>query len=127
MPLCSLADVKTIVSPETVTDDAINDIIDLVSLQIATGSGASTDTSNPFLKLAVVHESTAIVYERMKVTGEMADKVQFGNSGQWNSADDIIENHRFLSKRYLQMYKSGGYKVPYGRVGVNTVNREVPP
>lgn len=127
MPLCSLADVKTIVSPETVADDAINDIIDLVSLQIATVSGVSTDASNPFLKLAVVHESAAFVYERMKTTGEMADKVQFGNSAQWNSADDIIQHHRFLSKRYLRMHTSKDYRIPYGRAGVNTVNREVPP
>lgn len=125
MALCSVAEVKAIVSPQTVTDEEIGDIITHASSVISLQSGASTDASdNLMLNLAGVHSSVAFVLQKMKYTGELAQQYVLKGHSQSNNVDADIKYHQIQSANYVSQYTGSTYKILYGRVGPRTVNSE---
>ena len=125
MVLCTVDEVKAHVSPESLTDDDILNIITSVSAEIALQSGGSQDASTEAaLNLACVHSSAAAVLQRMRSNGELAARVKFGNQEQRNSPDQDIQDHEDKAARYVKKYRhSSGYSQPYGRSGLGTVNK----
>lgn len=127
MALCSVTEVKAIVSPKTVTDAEITSIIDLSSLEIAIDTGASEDASeNTTLNLACIHKAAAYVLGKAKTTGELAKQATFSNSSQQNDVENDIKNHFAMAARLVKKYNysSSSSSIIYGRVGVGTVNSE---
>ena len=122
--LCSVSEVKTIVSPESVTDDDILAIITHTSAEISLETGASTESTEPALNIACVHLSAATVLERMKYTGELAKQVKLGSEQQSNDVDADIRMHREKATSYINRYKHRTFSIPYGRSGIRTVNSE---
>lgn len=122
MAWCTVDDVKAYVSPESVTDGEIIDIIDLSysELKIYTGDGQQNDT----LKLANAHLAAADVLRKMKFKGELASSVKFGDNSQSNNVEADIKYHRSEAFRLVKLYKSSSFRVLYGRVGPGTVNKE---
>lgn len=125
MALCSVAEVKVIVSPQTVTDDEIGDIVTHASNVISLQTGASTDASdNQLLNLACIHSSAAFVLQKMKFSGELAQQYVLKGHSQSNNVDAEIKYHQTLAANYVSQYTGGNYKILYGRVGPRTVNSE---
>lgn len=126
MALCSVAEVKAIVTPRTVTDAEITSIIAHASNLIALDTGADSDASdNQTLNLACIHSSAALVLQKMKYSGELANQVQYGNSSQSHNITAEIKMHQDLAARYSLTYKysvSSPVAIVYGRVGPGTVN-----
>lgn len=126
MVLCSVAEVKAIVTPKTVTDAEITSIVAHASNLIALDTGASSDASdNTTLNMACIHSSAAFVLQKMKYSGELANSVQYGTSNQSNNVTAEIKMHQDLASRYIETYKysvSAPFSIIYGRVGPGTVN-----
>lgn len=124
--LCSVAEVKAIVTPKTVTDAEITSIVAHASNLIALDTGASSDASdNTTLNMACIHSSAAFVLQKMKYSGELANSVQYGTSNQSNNVTAEIKMHQDLASRYIETYKysvSAPFSIIYGRVGPGTVN-----
>lgn len=126
MVLCSVAEVKAMVTPRTVTDAEITGIISHASTLITLDTGADSDASdNQTLNMACIHYSAAFVLQKMKYSGELANSVQYGTSSQSNNVDAEIKMHQDLARRYIETYKysvSAPFSIIYGRVGPGTVN-----
>lgn len=124
MAMCTVADVKAIVSPKTVTDAEITSIIALVSGDIAADTGASTSSTDSILIRACTHLSAALVLRKMKYTGELASQRQIGDSSRSNSVTADIAFHVERGTHYVNQYISANtdFSIIYGRVGIGTVN-----
>lgn len=125
MAWCTPDDVKSYVTPESVSDGEISDIIDLSysELKIYVGDVVQDNT----LKLANAHHAAANVIRKMKFTGELANSVKFGNNSQSNNVEADIKYHKDEALRLVKLYKTantGSGKILYGRVGIGTVNKE---
>ena len=128
MALCSVASVKAIVTPKTVSDTEIGNAIDHASAVISLDTGASTDASdNATLNLACVHLSAAYVLRKMKTTGELAASVAYSDQSQSNKVEEDIAYHHKEAGKYTQQYKYSVSIYPviaYARVGPRTVDSE---
>lgn len=128
MALCSVASVKAIVTPKTVSDTEIGNAIDHASSVIALDTGASTDASdNVTLNLACVHLSAAYVLRKMKYTGELAAQVGYSDQSQSNNVEQDIAHHHTLAAQYIKkyIYSVSSYPpIQYARVGPRTVDSE---
>ena len=123
MALCSVREVRAEVSPRSLTDADIEDIITRTSKAVAANSGGSVDDSdNEKLNLACIHLSAAAVIRKMRANGELAARVKIGNSEQQNSPDEDIQDHENKASKYIRKYRYARYSVPYGRSGPGTVN-----
>ena len=126
--LCSVASVKAIVTPNTVSDTEIGNAIDHATSVIALDTGASTDASdNVTLNLACIHLSTAYVLRKMKYTGELASSVAYSDQSRSNKVDEDIAHHHTLSAQYIKKYNYSVSSYPliqYARVGPRTVDSE---
>ena len=126
MTLCSVAEVKAIVTPKTVTDVEITSIVAHASNLIALDTGASPDASdNMTLNMACIHSSAAFVLQKMIYSGELANSVQYGTSSQSNNVAAEIKMHQDMANRYIETYKNSvaaPFSIVYGRVGQGTVN-----
>lgn len=123
--LCSVAEVRAIVSPVTITDNDITSIISHASNEISLSTGASTDASdNLALNLAAIHLSTAYVMTKMKTTGELAQQYVLKGHSQSNNPDADIQYHKSKSLEFLTKYGASTFRILYGRVGPRTVNSE---
>ncbi|WP_157860346.1 hypothetical protein [Methanosarcina acetivorans] len=125
MVLCSVEEVRVEVSPRSLTNADIANIIARTSRSVATQTGGSADASdNDLLNLACIHISAAAVLRKMRVNGELAARVKIGNSEQQNTIDKDIQDHENQAAIYMKKYRySPGYRVPYGRSGPRTVNK----
>lgn len=126
MVLCTVDELKVHVAPESLTDEDLLDIITSVSAEITLLTGGSQDASTEAsLNLACVHSSAAATLRKMRVNGELAASVKFGNQEQKNAIDADIQDHENKSARYVKMYRhSSGCSVPFGRSGPGTVNKQ---
>jgi hypothetical protein len=128
MGLCTVADVQAYAKSKTLEDSVYTNLINNISLEIASeaGYGATDSTVNNNLKLACVHRTAAAVIRQMKITGEQAASVKRENASQNNDPDKDIEDHEAKSKRFIFLYKKecGGVTIPYGRAGPGTVNAD---
>lgn len=125
MVLCSVAEVKAIVTPETVSDSEISSIISHASNIISLQTGASTDASdNLKLNMACIHSSAALVLQKMKYTGELANQLVMKGQSQSNNVVDEIAYHQTISNNFISQYLGTTFKILYGRVGPRTVNSE---
>lgn len=128
MALCSVASVKVIVTPKTVSDTEIGNAIDHASTVISLDTGASTDASdNVTLNLACIHLSAAYVLRKMKTTGELAAQVAYSDQSQSNKVEEDISHHHKEAGKYTQQYKYSVSSYPiiaYARVGPRTVDSE---
>jgi hypothetical protein len=80
MVLCTVDELRAQVSPESLTDDELLDIITPVSAAIALLSGGSQDASTEAsLNLACIHSAAATTLRKMRANGELAASVKFGN------------------------------------------------
>ena len=128
MAMCTLTDVKAIVSPKTVTDAEITSIIALVSGDIAADTGASTSSTDSTLVRACIHYSAAITLQRMKYTGELASQRQIGDSMRSNNVDAQIAYHHEKAQYFVNKYVSANYDeytIISGRIGIGEVDNEV--
>ncbi|MDP2217396.1 MAG: hypothetical protein Q8J68_08930 [Methanolobus sp.] len=125
MVLCSVAEVRAIVDPKTLTDSDVEGIVSHASNVIALNTGASVDASeNAHLNTACIHMSAALVLQKMKFTGELAAQIKLGNESQSNSVDADIQKHEQLADGCMKRYRYAvsGYSILYGRAGFRTVN-----
>lgn len=124
MVLCSVEEVRAEVSPRSLTNADIEDIIKRTSRAVATNSGGSVDDrNNENLNLACIHLSAAAVIRKMRANGELAARIKMGNSEQQNSPDADIQDHENQANTYIRKYRyASKYSVPYGRSGPGTVN-----
>lgn len=120
--MCSVADVKTLVSPQSLTDNDITSIITQATTEVANRARTSESNSDANLKTACIYTSAAHVLRKMKFSGELASSVKMGNSQQQNSIDSDIQAFEDLASRSIRMFLYSGASVPYGRVGPGTVN-----
>lgn len=127
LPLCSVAEVKAIVSPQTVTDEEISSIVSHASNLISLQSGASTDASdNLMLNMAGIHSSVAFVLQKMKYSGELAQQYVLKGHSQSNNIDAEIKYHQTQAASFVSQYlgSTSQYKILYGRVGPRTIDSE---
>jgi hypothetical protein len=126
MVLCSVAEVRAEFSPRSLSDEEISTIITQKSRAVATQTGGSAEASdNDLLNLACVHLSAAATLRKAREKGELAARVKIGNSEQQNTIDQDIQYHETEAAKYMKKYRhSGKFSIPYGRVGIGTVNRE---
>lgn len=126
--LCSVDAVKAIVSPETISDSEIGELIDRASTIIAIDTKASVDASNnPILNTACVHLSSAFVLQKMKFSGELASQTVYSSQSRSNRIDDDIKYHQTLATRLIEKYNFSTALTPllvYGRVGIRTIDSE---
>lgn len=129
MALCSVLDVRAFFSPDSMTDDDISSIIDIISDEIAAGYDVSSNSTDPLLRLACIHASTAATMRKAKLTGELASSVKSGNYQQDNAVAQDIKDHDDKAANFLTMYKyqynQTSFLLLYGRVGANGVNHEL--
>lgn len=126
MVLCSVSEVRAEVNPRSLTDEDIAALIERTSKAVAalTGGGVN-DSENSLLNLACIHVTAAAVLRKMRVNGELAARIKMGNSEQQNTIDQDIQDHETEAAKYMRKYRyAGKFSIPYGRVGIGTVNRE---
>jgi hypothetical protein len=125
MVLCSVSEVRAEVNPRSVTDEGIAELIIRTSRAVATQTGGNVDDSdNDLLNLACIHLSAAAVLRKMRINGELPARVKIGNSEQQNTIDHI-QDHENEAAKYMKKYRyAGKLRIPYGRVGIRTVNHE---
>lgn len=122
MSLCSVDEVRAEVNPRSLTDEDITNLITRVTRSVEALSGG---TSGELLSLACVHLTAAAVLRKMRSNGELAARVKMGNCEQQNTIDQDIQDHETEAAKYMKKYRhSGKFSIPYGRVGIGTVNRE---
>ncbi len=126
MALCTVADVRSIVDPKTLTDVDITGMISHAGDIVTLTTGGGTDSTDTRLVLACTHLSAAMTLQKMKHTGELAAQIKIGNESQSNNVDADIEKHEHKAERYMKQYRyaTSGYSVLYGRAGIRTVNSE---
>ncbi|MDG6245083.1 MAG: hypothetical protein QCH31_11980 [Methanolobus sp.] len=126
MTMCTVAEVRAIVDPRTIEDPDITDIISHASNIVSLSTGASTESTDTILKMACIHQSAALVLQKMKFSGELASQIKVGSESQSNNVDEDIAKHEEIAQRYMKKYRYGSsrYSIPYGRAGIKTVNHE---
>lgn len=124
MALCSVDEVKAEVNPRSLTADDISALIERTSKAVAALTGCSVDDSgNDLLNLACIHLTAAAVLRKMRTNGELAARVKIGNSEQQNTIDQDIKDHEAEAMKFIKKYRyAGKFSIPYGRVGIGTVN-----
>lgn len=122
--MCTVADVRALVNPKSVSDTDITSIINIAGGDIAEDTGASSSSTDSTLSRACLHASAALVLQKAKSNGELANQKQLGDSMQSNNVNADILWHQQRSEHYVQKYRSSDYAIPYGRVGIGTVDSE---
>jgi len=128
MVLCSYADVRAVIYTETLEDADIADLIANVSADVMAMAG-STDESNAYLIVAGKNAAYAATLRKMKLTGELAASIKFGNSQQNNTPDADIKTYEEKAEFYIEKYKKSvrfsNISLVSGRMGFGTVNAEL--
>lgn len=126
MALCTVADVRAIVDPKTLTDANITSIIQHAESIVTLTTGGSSESTDTRLVLACTHLAAAMTLQKMKFTGELASQLKMGSEAQHNNVDADIEKHEKAAEKYMKQYRYAvsGYSVLYGRAGFKTVNSE---
>jgi hypothetical protein len=129
MSMCSVDEVRDVVSPRSLTDEDILNIITRVTKSVDAQTGCGTGSTDTLANLACIELSAAAVLRKMRVNGELPARVKIGNSEQQNTIDQDIDYHEAEAAKYINEYKRiakkteyKSYCIPYGRVGVGTVN-----
>jgi len=126
MALCTVAEVRAIVDPKTLTDSDITGLISHAGDIITLTTGGSADSTDTRLVLACTHLAAAMTLQKMKFTGELAAQIKLGNESQSNSIDVDIVRHEQLAEKYMRKfrYATSGFSILYGRAGIKAVNSE---
>lgn len=126
MVLCSVAQVRALVSTKSQTDADILNLIVINSKKVASRAGptASSDASgNDNLNTAGIYSTAAALLRKMRSSGELVARAKSGNSEQQNTIDADIQDYEKEASASITLYRiSSGVTIPYGRVGPGTVN-----
>lgn len=126
MAMCTVADVRAVVDPKTLTDSDITSIINLTSGDIAIDAGVSSSSTDGTLARACIHASAALVLQKMKFNGELANQRQIGDSMQSNNVNADIAYHQEKAANYITKYNNNtsDFTIVSGRIGIGTVDSE---
>lgn len=124
MAMCTVADVRALVNPKSVSDTDITSIITIAGGDIAEDTGASSNSTNSTLCRACLHASVALVLQKAKSNGELANQRQSGDTMQSNNVNADIVFHQEKAAHYIKKYNSSEFSIIYGRVGIGTVDSE---
>ncbi len=124
MAMCTVADVRALINPKSVSDSDITSIIAIAGGDIAEETGVSSSSTDSTLCRACLHASAAIVLQKAKSNGELANQIQLGDSMRAHNVNADIAWHQQRSEYFVRKYLSSDYAIVYGRVGIDTVDSE---
>lgn len=124
MPFCIRDDVKVYVAPKTISDEEIDAIIQQSSDVIVLTTGCASDSTDTRIRQACIHLSVAQLLRKMKFSGELAAQIKMGSESQNNNIDTEIQYHSAASAEFMRKYTGIRSGIPYGRVGIRTINSE---
>ena len=123
MALCTVSEVKALVSPKKISDAEISALIDVISILIVGRvGGAVSDSGDADKKTAAIFLTCSSLIRKMKFSGELAANIKIGNSQQQNAVDTDIENYDKQAEKAIKKIQSRGFSVIYNRVGPGTVD-----